>query len=118
MSHGFFHRFDLHPEKLGRNFRIPSLSLSGNSDNKDMGSVLVPPDISLLDLPLSVYLENTNAGIFVTDRFNTLLWVNQVFFDASGIGEEGKAILGKPLDESLAYLKLFVEKPRIFIKRV
>ena len=73
-----------------------------------------PPDI--FSLPISVYFQNTNAGILLGDAHHHLVWVNPVFQQHTG--EDPASLLGKPFHFVVLHMARNVLQPDIFLARM
>jgi len=107
------------------------LSLRRRSSKKNAKEVHIDSDVKevssgteadtltrFLQLPISDLLINTNAGIFLTDDQDKLIWVNDVMLGSESLGPEVRVILNRPVSEVLQYLQEFVVYPHLFTRRV
>ena len=71
-----------------------------------------------LDLPISSLVSKSNAGIFVTDSRDQLIWANDILYEHPFMGPEIKVVLNKPAIYVIKYLQAFVVYPSAFALRI
>lgn len=86
-------------------------------------TILPASDIStenpIFHLPISDFFLNTQAGIYITDHEDRVIWMNDIILNNSNIVDSvRKAITGKPVMETMSYFKEFMVHPKLFLKRI
>jgi PAS domain S-box-containing protein len=74
--------------------------------------------IEIFQLPLSDLLLNTEAGVFVTDDQDKLIWVNDAILEYPYFAAEIRVILGKPALQAVHFLQEFVVHPHQCVRRI
>jgi len=114
----------------GRN-RNKALSIQNTSvKNRSQRMTSQPPDKRNLSddqknvtddffqLPIRDLLTNSNAGIFITDEQDNLIWANEVILKYSSFAFEMDIILNRHALQAVHYMQEFVIHPRWFKKRI
>jgi PAS domain S-box-containing protein len=73
---------------------------------------------AIFSLPLAAYLQNTNAGLLVTDEKSRFIWVNQVFIDHFDSPATGTTIVNKSFQGGINFLLPYVADPAFFEKKL
>jgi signal transduction histidine kinase/CheY-like chemotaxis protein/HPt (histidine-containing phosphotransfer) domain-containing protein len=73
-------------------------------------------DHAIFSLPISTFLQNSNAGILLTDALHRFIWCNQVFLRDADI--EPAAIIGKPFTEVMHHMGQLMLQPEEFLVRM
>jgi signal transduction histidine kinase/DNA-binding response OmpR family regulator len=73
-------------------------------------------DHAIFSLPISTFLQNSNAGILLTDALHRFIWCNQVFLRDADI--ESAAIIGKPFTEVMHHMGQLMQHPGEFVTKM
>lgn len=92
-------------------FHSHSENAGQNEDKKDFST-------SILQLPLIDLLKQTNAGVFITDENNKVVWLNEPLIQYSFIGSEIKVILGKDAFHAIHYFQEFLIEPQPLFREI
>lgn len=71
---------------------------------------------SVFSLPLSLYLQSSNAGILVTDALHRVTWTNQIFLESAGVN--AGFFPGRPFSEIVQHFGSMTEDPVAFAARM
>ncbi|SFE85525.1 Signal transduction histidine kinase [Chitinophaga sp. CF118] len=71
---------------------------------------------AIFSLPISTFLQNSNAGILLTDSLHRFIWCNQVFLRDAGI--DASAIIGKPFTEVMIHMGQLMRHPEEFVAKM
>jgi signal transduction histidine kinase/DNA-binding response OmpR family regulator len=73
-------------------------------------------DHAIFSLPISLFLQNSNAGILLTDALHRFIWCNNVFLrDAD---TDASAIIGQPFNDVMSHMATLMLHPQEFIARM
>lgn len=73
-------------------------------------------DHAIFSLPINLFLQNSNAGILLTDALHRFIWCNNVFLrDAD---TDASAIIGQPFKDVMAHMATLMQHPEEFISRM
>lgn len=73
---------------------------------------------AVFSLPLSVLLQHTNAGIFLTDAKHRFIWANPVIINAFDLGPGGAAVVSQPYAAVIRFFRQHVKEPDAFEARM
>src|SRR3954466_9061155 len=73
-------------------------------------------DHAIFSLPISTFLQNSNAGILLTDALHRFIWCNEVFLRDADI--ESAAIIGKPFTAVMQHMGRIMLHPDEFIAKM
>jgi signal transduction histidine kinase/CheY-like chemotaxis protein len=68
----------------------------------------------VFSLPLSILLQNTNAGIFLTDPKHRFIWANQVIVSAFDMGPDACKVVNQPFAAVIEFFRQYVREPDAF----
>jgi signal transduction histidine kinase/CheY-like chemotaxis protein/HPt (histidine-containing phosphotransfer) domain-containing protein len=71
---------------------------------------------ALFSLPISIFLQHSNAGVLVTDAIHRLIWVNNVFRKRAG--NAAVDIIGMPFSEMISHFSRLVQQPAAFTAKM
>jgi signal transduction histidine kinase/CheY-like chemotaxis protein len=71
---------------------------------------------AIFSLPISTFLQNSNAGILLTDPLHRFIWCNQVFVRDANIDQA--SIIGRPFLEVVTFLSRLMQQPEEFISHM
>jgi signal transduction histidine kinase/CheY-like chemotaxis protein/HPt (histidine-containing phosphotransfer) domain-containing protein len=70
-------------------------------------------DNAIFSLPINLFLQNSNAGILLTDALHRFIWCNHVFLrDAE---TDASAIIGQPFKEVMSHMATLMLHPEEFL---
>src|SRR4051812_45160837 len=73
-------------------------------------------DHAIFSLPINLFLQNSNAGILLTDALHRFIWCNNVFLrDAD---TDASAIIGQPFKDVMSHMATLMQNPEDFISRM
>jgi signal transduction histidine kinase/DNA-binding response OmpR family regulator len=72
----------------------------------------------VFSLPLSVMLQHTNAGIFVTDPKHRFIWANHVIVNAFDMGPNACRVLDQPYTAVIEFFRQYVREPDAFEEKM
>jgi signal transduction histidine kinase/DNA-binding response OmpR family regulator len=80
------------------------------------GRSLSTDSLAIFSLPMSVFLQNSNAGVLVTDATHRVVWINRVFEENAG--SNAVHITGMSFSDVIAFFSPLVQRPEAFAERM
>jgi len=74
--------------------------------------------MDVFSLPLSVLLQNSNAGIFVTDPKHKFIWANDVIVSSFDMGPDACKVVNQPFATVIEFFRPFVREPDAFEEKM
>jgi signal transduction histidine kinase/DNA-binding response OmpR family regulator len=74
--------------------------------------------MDVFSLPLSVLLQNSNAGIFVTDPKHKFIWANEVIVNSFDMGPDACKVVNQPFATVIEFFRPFVREPDAFEEKM
>lgn len=71
---------------------------------------------AIFSLPISVFLQNSNAGVLITDANHRVIWINRIFEENAG--PEAMRITSMSFSAITAYLSHLVQGPEAFQEKM
>lgn len=97
---------------------VQSENLISSTDNKKQSENKKKDTLKILQLPLMEMLSQTNAGVFVTDENNKVIWLNEPLIRYGFTGAEIRVVLGKDAFHAIHFFQEFLEEPLPLFKEV
>lgn len=72
--------------------------------------------LAIFSLPISVLLQNSNAGVLVTNALHRIIWINRVFEENAGA--DASHISGMSFSAVIKYFSRLVQRPDAFEEKM
>lgn len=84
--------------------------------NHPTGRSLSADSLAIFSLPISVFLQNSNAGVLVTNAMHRVIWINRIFEENAGA--DASHIAGMSFSAIIKYFSRLVQNPVLFEEKM